>query len=64
MGRRILKDISKVIKFPATRREILDQLQLSVVFEDRIELEERQSLSSITTSSPRIRGAKGGGLPK
>jgi len=39
VGRRILKDINKVIKFPATGREILDQLQLRVVvFEDRIEL--------------------------
>lgn len=39
MGRRILKDINKVTKFPATRCGILDQLQLSVVvFEDRIEV--------------------------
>jgi len=39
IGRRILKDINKVIKFPATGREILDQLQLRVVvFEDRIEV--------------------------
>jgi len=33
------KDISKVVQFPATRRELLDKLQVRViVFRDRIEV--------------------------
>jgi len=33
------KDVSKVVQFPATRRELLDKLQVrAVVFRDRMEV--------------------------